>query len=157
MTRRANKRQEMTAARVRTRRYRECAGTPSDTACHKFAQSFTPLDTLRRTINRASSTKQRRNSCSTQTPQSCRYTKQDVLLETVAGPVRLYLQGRKDTVRCIVASLTDETSGDLYEELRRQASGRKQTPRVISAEMELVLFFGIFVPIVFLYPRASGP
>jgi len=44
------------------------------------------------------------------------------LLETVAGPVRLYLQGRKDTVRCIVASLTDETSGDLYEELRRQAS-----------------------------------
>lgn len=47
---------------------------------------------------------------------------QDVLLETVAGPVRLYLQGRKDTVRCIVASLTDETSGDLYDELRRQAS-----------------------------------
>lgn len=45
---------------------------------------------------------------------------QDVLLETVAGPVRLYLQGRKDTVRCIVASLTDENSGDLYDELRRQ-------------------------------------
>ena len=47
---------------------------------------------------------------------------QDVLLETVAGPVRRYLRARKDTVRCIVASLTDETSGDLYEELRRQAS-----------------------------------
>lgn len=43
-----------------------------------------------------------------------------MLLETVAGPVRAYLQGRKDTVRCIVASLTDENSGDLYEELRRQ-------------------------------------
>lgn len=47
------------------------------------------------------------------------------MLETVAGPVRLYLQGRKDTVRCIVASLTDESSGDLYEELRRQASGER--------------------------------
>ena len=55
---------------------------------------------------------------------------QDVLLETVAGPVRLYLQGRKDTVRCIVASLTDETSGDLYEELRRQASGEHDRPHV---------------------------
>ena len=32
----------------------------------------------------------------------------------------LLVQARKDTVRCIVTSLTDETSGDLYEELRRQ-------------------------------------
>ncbi|CAM9596126.1 unnamed protein product, partial [Discosporangium mesarthrocarpum] len=44
----------------------------------------------------------------------------DVLLEEVAGPVRHYLRSRRDTVRCIVASLTDESSGDLYEELRRQ-------------------------------------
>lgn len=55
------------------------------------------------------------------------YFLQDVLLETVAGPVRLYLQGRKDTVRCIVGSLTDENSGDLYEELRRQVR-RNQSP-----------------------------
>jgi anaphase-promoting complex subunit 2 len=35
----------------------------------------------------------------------------DVLLEAVAKPVRAYLQARKDTVRCIVTSLTDENSG----------------------------------------------
>lgn len=34
--------------------------------------------------------------------------------------VGLSFQGRRDTVRCIVTSLTDEGSGDLYEELRRQ-------------------------------------
>jgi anaphase-promoting complex subunit 2 len=40
----------------------------------------------------------------------------DRLLQVVAEPVRAYLRGRKDTVRCIITSLT---SGDLYEELRR--------------------------------------
>ena len=36
-------------------------------------------------------------------------------------PVRSYLRGRNDTVRCIITSLTDaEVGGDLYEELRRQ-------------------------------------
>jgi anaphase-promoting complex subunit 2 len=45
----------------------------------------------------------------------------DGLLDVVAEPVRSYLRGRNDTVRCIVTSLTDENSGgDLYEELRRQ-------------------------------------
>jgi len=45
----------------------------------------------------------------------------DVLLEAVANPVKQYLQNRKDTVRCIVTSLTDEKSGgDLYQELRMQ-------------------------------------
>jgi len=45
----------------------------------------------------------------------------DSILEAVAHPIRAYLQGRKDTVRCIVSSLTDEEGGgDLYEELRRQ-------------------------------------
>lgn len=43
----------------------------------------------------------------------------DILLNVVARPVRLYLQRRKDTVRCIVANLTDECSGELYEELHR--------------------------------------
>ncbi|GMF27997.1 unnamed protein product [Phytophthora fragariaefolia] len=33
--------------------------------------------------------------------------------------VAAYLRKRKDTVRCIVQSLTDEQSGDLFEELRR--------------------------------------
>lgn len=40
----------------------------------------------------------------------------DRLLQVVAEPVRAYLRARKDTVRCIITSLT---SGDLYEELRR--------------------------------------
>jgi anaphase-promoting complex subunit 2 len=45
----------------------------------------------------------------------------DRLLQVVAEPVRSYLRGRNDTVRCIITSLTDaEVGGDLYEELRRQ-------------------------------------
>jgi len=45
----------------------------------------------------------------------------DRLLEVVTEPVRSYLRGRNDTVRCIITSLTDaEVGGDLYEELRRQ-------------------------------------
>ena len=43
------------------------------------------------------------------------------LLQIVAEPVRTYLRGRTDTVRCIITSLTDaDVGGDLYEELRRQ-------------------------------------
>jgi anaphase-promoting complex subunit 2 len=43
------------------------------------------------------------------------------LLQVVTRPVREYLRGREDTVRCIISSLTDEESGgELYEELRRQ-------------------------------------
>ena len=45
-----------------------------------------------------------------------------ILLDTVTMPVRQYLQHRKDTVRCIVANLTDELSGELYEELHRSKS-----------------------------------
>ena len=45
----------------------------------------------------------------------------DQLLTRVAEPVRQYLQGRQDTVRCIIASLTNaEQGGDLYQELKRQ-------------------------------------
>ena len=50
----------------------------------------------------------------------------DRLLQQVAEPVRAYLRGRADTVRCIITSLTDaaavgSSSGDLlYQELRRQ-------------------------------------
>jgi anaphase-promoting complex subunit 2 len=43
----------------------------------------------------------------------------DRLLAVVAEPVRSYLRGRHDTVRCIITSLTN-AGGDLYEELRRQ-------------------------------------
>ncbi|KAG7391471.1 Anaphase-promoting complex subunit 2 [Phytophthora boehmeriae] len=42
-----------------------------------------------------------------------------VLLEALSGPIKEYLRKRKDTVRCIVQSLTDEQNGDLFEELRR--------------------------------------
>lgn len=34
-------------------------------------------------------------------------------------PGTQYLRNRKDTVRCIVVSLTDDQHGDLFEELRR--------------------------------------
>jgi anaphase-promoting complex subunit 2 len=45
----------------------------------------------------------------------------DRLLQVVAEPVRSYLRGRPDTVRCIISSLTDpQLGGDLYQELRRQ-------------------------------------
>lgn len=40
----------------------------------------------------------------------------DQWLLPVTNPVRSYLRGRADTVRCIITSLT---TGDLYEELRR--------------------------------------
>ena len=43
----------------------------------------------------------------------------DAVLDAVATPVRSYLQRRKDTVRCIVTSLTDENA-DLYNELKEQ-------------------------------------
>lgn len=43
----------------------------------------------------------------------------DRLLQQVAEPVRTYLRGRQDTVRCIITSLTDQDA-DLYQELRRQ-------------------------------------
>ena len=45
----------------------------------------------------------------------------DAVLDAVATPVRSYLQQRKDTVRCIVTSLTDENA-DLYNELKEQQS-----------------------------------
>lgn len=42
------------------------------------------------------------------------------LLAVVTKPVREYLRGREDTIRCIITSLTEEeTGGDLYAELRR--------------------------------------
>ena len=42
----------------------------------------------------------------------------DRLLQRVAEPVRTYLRGRSDTVRCIITSLTDQDA-DLYQELRK--------------------------------------
>lgn len=40
-----------------------------------------------------------------------------VLLERVCGPVRAYLRSRGDTVRCVVTSLVDDITSELYEEL----------------------------------------
>ena len=42
-----------------------------------------------------------------------------ILLESISEPIKDYLRGRHDTVRCIVGSLTDDTSSDLFEELGR--------------------------------------
>jgi anaphase-promoting complex subunit 2 len=43
------------------------------------------------------------------------------LLQVVTAPVREYLRGRDDCVRCIITSLTDEEGGgELFEELKRQ-------------------------------------
>lgn len=38
-----------------------------------------------------------------------------VVLEQVCTPVREYLKTREDTVRCIVASLTDDSSNELAD------------------------------------------
>lgn len=38
-----------------------------------------------------------------------------VILERVCDPVRNYLRVREDTVRCIVASLTDDNSNELAD------------------------------------------
>ena len=38
-----------------------------------------------------------------------------VVLEQVCDPVRAYLTTREDTVRCIVASLTDDSSNELAD------------------------------------------
>lgn len=42
----------------------------------------------------------------------------DLLLEYATTPVRQYLQKRKDTVRCVVASLMEGDQGDLQAELQ---------------------------------------
>jgi anaphase-promoting complex subunit 2 len=46
----------------------------------------------------------------------------DLLLNFVAAPVRGYLLGREDTVRCVVSSLTQTKDSDLHGELRRGGS-----------------------------------
>ncbi|BES98851.1 anaphase-promoting complex, subunit [Nesidiocoris tenuis] len=40
-----------------------------------------------------------------------------IILETCTNPVRQYLRGREDTMRCVVMSLTEEGPGDLADEL----------------------------------------
>ena len=46
----------------------------------------------------------------------------DLMLNFVAAPVREYLKGRKDAVRCIVASLTEGKESDLHGELKQGGS-----------------------------------
>lgn len=49
-----------------------------------------------------------------------------VLLDTITEPVKSYLRGREDTVRCVVAGLLDESSAnDLADELARGADAIK--------------------------------
>ena len=40
-----------------------------------------------------------------------------VLLESVSEPVKEYLRGRPETVRCVVSTLTNDADGELYAEL----------------------------------------
>ena len=42
-----------------------------------------------------------------------------VLLEAVSAPIKLYLRSRKDTVRCIVTSFTEDNRSDLFDEFTR--------------------------------------
>ena len=46
----------------------------------------------------------------------------DLLLNYVAAPVRAYLVGRKDTVRCVVSALTEGKGSELHGELKRGGS-----------------------------------
>ena len=59
------------------------------------------------------------------------------LLEVVSQPVREYLKGREDTIRCIVTSLTDEENGgELYEELKRQDAKPLDDAQMLDEEDE---------------------
>lgn len=42
-----------------------------------------------------------------------------VLLEMITEPVKQYMRGRSDTVRCVASALTDDGPNDLSEELAR--------------------------------------
>jgi anaphase-promoting complex subunit 2 len=46
----------------------------------------------------------------------------DVFLDFVSQPVRAYLLNRKDTVRCIVSSLTSSMDSELQGELKKGGS-----------------------------------
>uniref|UniRef100_A0A0A9Y699 Anaphase-promoting complex subunit 2 n=1 Tax=Lygus hesperus TaxID=30085 RepID=A0A0A9Y699_LYGHE len=51
-----------------------------------------------------------------------------ILLETCTKPVRQYLRGREDTMRCVVMSLTDEGPGDLVDELVHGEESNQENP-----------------------------
>lgn len=46
----------------------------------------------------------------------------DILLNYVAAPVRQYLKLRRDTIRCIISSLTESKDSELYDELKQGSS-----------------------------------
>ncbi len=56
-----------------------------------------------------------------------------VTLDRVSGPVRAYLVGRSDTIRCIVQSLTDP-AGDLFSELSKAPSDAEALQRATAPE-----------------------
>lgn len=58
-----------------------------------------------------------------------------VLLNAVGAPIKAYLRSRKDTIRCIVASLTDDAEGgeaphgeSLFEELKQPPEPEVRCP-----------------------------
>jgi anaphase-promoting complex subunit 2 len=50
-----------------------------------------------------------------------------VFLEAVGEPIRDYLRGRKDTIKCIVTMLTGGTGDCLLEELNRDEESQENT------------------------------
>lgn len=66
-----------------------------------------------------------------------------VLLEAVAEDIREYLRSRRDTIRCIVTMLTDDSAGvngegegegeSLFEELKRTVADEVCVPQPGSA------------------------
>lgn len=66
-----------------------------------------------------------------------------VLFELVSPVVKQYLRSRKDTIRCIVTSLTEDTESELFAELVRRGASNKDSeglwyPDPIDVEPEIV-------------------
>jgi anaphase-promoting complex subunit 2 len=47
-----------------------------------------------------------------------------VLFEVTSPVVKQYLRGRKDTIRCIITSLTEDTQSELFAELMKRGGSQ---------------------------------
>ncbi len=47
-------------------------------------------------------------------------------LDSVSEPVRIYLSGREDTIRCIISATTEDSNSELFEELATGAEERNE-------------------------------
>lgn len=81
-----------------------------------------------------------------------------VLLEAVAEDIREYLRSRRDTIRCIVTMLTDDSAGvngegegegegeSLFEELKRTVAHEVCMPQPGSANSTICLLMQLMQP-----------